>query len=217
VTTLRAHPDTVADASPASPASPSALADAGPTRGRMLANFVATQAAWFAAVLGATHGRPDLGIYPALAVVAWHLSTVARPRVEALLVAAVAALGLLAETVVVALGHATFVSGQWHPALPPAWLVALWAVFAVTLNVTLRWLHGRPLLAAALGALAGPVAFASGVRLGAARFVDPAAAIATLVVEWGVMMPLLVALSARLDGVARSRGAMDGTDAEPRP
>jgi hypothetical protein len=174
---------------------------AGPSRARQLANFAVTQAAWFAAVLGAAHGRPDLGTLPALAAIGWHLAISARPRDEAMLALLAAVVGLAAETVVLAFGHVAYPSGQWSPLLPPYWLVALWSLFAITLNVTMRWLRGRPALAALAGAIAGPLAFSSGVRLGGASFIDPKAALATLVIEWAVLAPLLVALSTRFDGV----------------
>ena len=177
----------------------------GPSRARQLANFVITQAAWFAAVLGAAHGRPDLGTLPALAAIGWHLAISARPREEAMLAGLAAVVGLAAETAVLALGHVTYPSGQWSSLLPPYWLVALWSLFAITLNVTMRWLHGRPLLAALAGAIAGPLAFSGGVRLGGAHFVDPVAAVVTLVIEWALLAPLLVALSERFDGVAVRR------------
>ena len=40
-------------------------------------------------------------------------------------------------------GVLAYASGQWSATLPPLWMTALWAVFATSLNVTLRWLHGR--------------------------------------------------------------------------
>jgi hypothetical protein len=174
----------------------------GPSRRWQLANFVVTQAAWFAAVLGAARGRPEWGVIPTLLGIAWHLAIVRSGRLEAALVLVVAVVGLVAETLVLQLGHVAYTSGQWHPALPPYWLVGLWGLFATSLNVTMRWLRGRVWLTALLGAVAGPAAFSSGVRLGGARFVDPNAALVTLVIEWAVLMPLLMALAQRLDGVA---------------
>jgi hypothetical protein len=81
-------------------------------------------------------------------------------------------------------------------------MVALWAEFAIALNVTLRWLKRRPVLAGMLGAVFGPLSFLGGVRLGAARFVDEPAALVTLACMWAVLMPLVMWLSDRLDGVA---------------
>jgi len=112
------------------------------------------------------------------------------------------AVGLVAETITVNLGFVTYPCGQPVAWLPPYWLVALWGEFAMTLNVTLRWLKRRPLLSAALGAIFGPLSFLGGVRLGAARFASEAAALLSLAIEWAVLMPLVMSLSNRFDGVA---------------
>jgi hypothetical protein len=173
----------------------------GPTLARRLANVLVFQAAWFAAVLGAAHGRPSAGTAAVGAAMAWHLALSARPAAEARLLAACLALGLVVETALVQAGFVAYPSGQPVAWLPPYWLVALWGLFGITLNVTLRWLHARPALAAALGAIAGPASFASGVRLGGARFVDAAPELALLAVAWAAAMPLLMALARRLDGV----------------
>jgi hypothetical protein len=174
-----------------------------PSRVRLIANFVVFEAAWFACILGVAHGVPAWGTAAIVAAIAWHVAISARPSAELALVVALCAIGLAAETLVVALGHVAYPNGQPVAWLPPFWLVALWAEFAIALNVTLRWLRGRPLLAALLGAVFGPLSFIGGVRLGAARFVDETAALATLAVLWMIIMPLVTAIAPRLDGVTR--------------
>jgi hypothetical protein len=179
-------------------------APAAPSRRRQLANFVLFEAAWFACILGVAHGRPLWGTAAVVAVIAWHLAISARPAVELALVASLCAIGLAAESLVVAQGHVAYPAGQPVAWLAPYWMVALWGEFAIALNVTLRWLKRRPLLALVLGAVFGPLSFLGGVRLGGARFVDEVPALITLAVMWAVLMPLAMALSDRLDGVAPS-------------
>ena len=194
----------------ATPAPARDARDAGaPSRARLLANFVFFEAAWFACILGVAHGVPAWGTAAIVIAIAWHVGISARPSAELALVAASCAIGLAAETLVVALGHVAYPNGQAVAWLPPYWLVALWAEFAIALNVTLRWLRGRPLLAAVLGAVFGPLSFVGGVRLGAARFVDETAALATLAVLWAIIMPLVTAIAPRLDGVTRHRILLD--------
>ena len=173
----------------------------GPSRGRALANFIVFEAAWFACVLGVAHGQPAWGTAAVVAAIAWHLAICARPATELALVGALCVVGLVAESVMVALRHVAYPGGQPVAWLAPYWLVALWGEFAIALNVTLRWLKPRPLLAAALGALFGPLSFLGGVRLGAARFIDEPAALTSLAVMWALLMPLVMAVSDRLDGV----------------
>ena len=178
------------------------LRDAGgPSRARQLANFAIFEAAWFACILGVAHGRPLWGTVAVVAAIAWHLAISARPATELALVGTLCAIGLVAESLVAAQGHVAYPAGQPAAWLAPYWMVALWGEFAIALNVTLRWLKRRPLLALVLGAGFGPLSFLGGVRLGGARFIDEAAALATLACMWAVLMPLVMALSDRFDGV----------------
>jgi hypothetical protein len=173
-----------------------------PTRARQLANFVLFQAAWFAGVLGAAHDLPGWGTLCIVGVIAWHLAVSARPADEARLVAIVLVIGAVLETATVWQGHVAYPSGQPDPRLAPYWMVALWGLFAIALNVTLRWLRQRWLLAAVLGAVAGPLSYLSGAHLGAARFIDRTPALVWLALMWAVAMPALMWLSERFDGVA---------------
>ncbi len=178
-----------------------------PTLVAKIVNFVMFQAAWFAAVLGAAHLKPLWGTGAVLAVIAVHLAMSARPLEEAKLVGIVCVVGFVAETIVVLQGYVTYPSGQPVHNLPPYWMVALWGLLAIALNVTMRWLKTRLWLAAILGAMAGPASFVSGVQLGGASFVQANPALITSAIGWALLMPLLVALSNRFDGVGRPRSA----------
>ena len=83
-------------------------------------------------------------------------------------------------------------------ALPPAWMLALWANFATTLNLSLAGLQTRPWLAALLGLIGGPLAYWGGASLGAMTFVAPLPALTTLALGWALLTPLLLALAATL-------------------
>lgn len=173
-----------------------------PTRAVQWTNAVLFQCAWFAAVLGAAHNRPLLGTACVAAVIAWHLVVSARPAQEARLVALLCLIGFVVESAIVRQGHVAYPSGQPVASLAPYWIVALWALLAIALNVTMRWLHGRLLLAAVLGAVLGPLSFSSGARLGGAQLLHPTEALVTLALVWAVLMPVLVMLATRFDGVA---------------
>ena len=174
---------------------------AAPTRGIQIANFIVFQAAWFGAVLGAAHGLPLWGTAGVVAAIAWHLRVSARPSSEAQLIAIACGIGFVVESASAIQGHIAYPSGQPVSWLAPYWMVALWGELAIALNVTMRWLKSRLWLAALLGAIAGPASFVSGVKLGGARFVDAPHALIWLGVTWAVLMPLLVRLSSRFDGV----------------
>lgn len=173
-----------------------------PTRGLQIANFVVFQAAWFAAVLGAAHHIPLWGTACVIAAIAWHLRVSARPAQEAKLIALACLIGFVVESAISMQGHVAYPSGQPVRWLAPYWMVALWGELAIALNVTMRWMKRRLWLAGVLGAIAGPMAFASGVRLGGAQFIDTTPALVMLACCWTVAMPLLAWLSNRFDGVS---------------
>lgn len=183
------------------PASEGRPARSEPTRAWIVANVVLMQAGWFACVLGAAHGRPWLGTLVAAGVVAWHLWRAPRGWREARLVGAALGLGMGFDALMLAAGVVVYPNGQWAAWFPPHWMLALWALFATALNVSMRWMRRRAWQLAVLGAVAGPMAYLAGVRLGAASFVDPTLALALLAAGWAGAMPALVALAERFDGV----------------
>jgi len=168
---------------------------------RLLLNFAAFQAGWFACVLGAARGMPWLGPLVVLVVVALHLRLSRRPLRELQLVLMAAALGLVIDSLLLSTGWLAYPSGLWLPGFAPYWIVAMWALFATTLNVSLGWLHGRTALAAALGAVGGPLSYLAGEKLGGIALVNPTAALLALGVAWGLAMPGLMRLASRFDGV----------------
>jgi hypothetical protein len=166
----------------------------------MIVNFVLFQLAWFACVLGAAHGHPWVGPLVVAAVVAYHLARASRPGPELALLGTAACIGLVFDSALVATGWLAYPSGQWHVLLAPYWIVAMWVAFATTLNLSLNWLKGRPALSIAFGAFGGPMAYLAGAALGGVSLVEQVPALAMLALGWALITPLLVALSARLNG-----------------
>jgi hypothetical protein len=70
-------------------------------------------------------------------------------------------------------------------------MVMLWVNFAITLNVSLRRLHGRYLLSALLGAVGGPAAYYGGAGLGAMTAIPDTVSLIVLAIVWGVVVPAL--------------------------
>jgi hypothetical protein len=177
----------------------------------MLLNIVAFQAGWFACVLGGAHGWPWLGALVAAVVIALHLQRAARPRLEAMLIGLSGLLGFGADSLLTGMGLLRFPSGQFHPDWAPYWMVAMWMLFATTLNVTLGWLKPRPGLAALLGMIAGPLAYYGGAKLGGVSFANPAASLLAVAGVWTLALPLLLVIANRWDGMAETAP----TSAEP--
>lgn len=162
-------------------------------------NIVLFQAGWFACVLGAAHGRPLAGAAAALAIASGWILRAPRPGRELALVLAASLAGLALDSLLAQSGWVAFESALPAAGLAPVWMLALWALFAVTLNVSLRWLRHRLLLAGALGALGGPAAYYAGGKLGALSFADAPAALVLIALGWAFATPALLALARRLE------------------
>lgn len=165
-------------------------------------NIVVFKTVWLACVIGAAAGQMWLGPAAAAGAIALHLWLSRDWKPEALLVVAAAALGLVAETALIATGLVSFAEPPpTVPWLAPLWLVAMWAAFATIMNVSLVFLRGRAWLGIVLGAALGPLAYDGGAKLGGMTFADPAwAGLAAVGVMWAICMPLLTAMSQQLDG-----------------
>lgn len=170
-------------------------------RATMLLNVAISQAGWFGVVLAAARGMPALAALVACAGVAAHLVLMPHGvrRTELRIVLAVMAVGALWDSALAASGVIRYPNGQWSAYLAPYWLVGLWALFATTLNVSMRWMHGRWLMAILFGGMGGPLSFWAGARLGAAHFPDPVLALVLIGLGWAVLMPLLVRITMALD------------------
>jgi hypothetical protein len=169
----------------------------------IVANVLLYQIGWFAAVLGAARGWPWLGVAVLAAVVAVHLVRARAPARELALLTLAFAIGAVFETLMVQAGLMRFDGGALLAGTAPVWMVALWASFATTLNVSLRALHGRLIAASLLGAVGAPLAYYSGQKLGAVQMVNAGAALAVVAAGWAVLTPLLFLAARRLDGYAR--------------
>ena len=172
---------------------------------RSVVNFVVFQLGWFACVLGAAHGMPIAGTAVVVAIGAWHVARAERPSLEALMIVVVAVIGAVWETTVVATGLLHYPNGVLFPHTPPYWIIAMWALFATTLNVSMTWLRNRPFLAATFGAIGGPLSYAAGFRLHAVTITNEPLAYAILAIGWAALTPLMVAIAQRLDGYGSPR------------
>lgn len=165
---------------------------------RRLGNFLGFQLGWWACALGAAHGRPRLGPL-VMGVFLLAEAAARRPRVPPFLALCAAALlfGAACDTALIRRGALAFAGA---PTTPPPWMLALWAGFAATLDQSLGWLRGRPVLAALVGAASGPIAYRAGASLGALTLPPPSlpGAIA-IALAWAVALPLLCVLCARLE------------------
>jgi hypothetical protein len=95
----------------------------------------------------------------------------------------------------------------WSLDLLPIWMITLWLLFATTLNVSLKWLQGRYLIAAVFGFIGGPLAYWGGAKLGAINWLQHFELLLALAIGWALLMPILVWLAAYFRAFARNEVA----------
>ncbi len=170
----------------------------------LLLNFGMFKVGWLSSVMGGAKQMPWLGPLAMLVIVAIHLYRARQPERELILILACGFIGAIFDSVLVTFGWVGYASGLFVESMAPYWIISMWMLFATTLNVSLRWLRGRYVLAAVLGAIAGPMAYLGGQKLGGMMFYDTNAGVIALSIGWGLMMPLLVYLAERLDGIGEA-------------
>src|SRR5690606_14994388 len=142
-------------------------------------------------ILAAAHGMEWLSMVIVGTVIGTHLLLWRGEwRRELLLIFCGGALGVVVDSANAAAGVFTFSVNAWGvPWLTPPFLIALWMLFPTTLNVSLKWLQGRPLVGAAFGAVGGPLSYYAGMRLGALEMgASSVVFFSILAVEWAILM-----------------------------
>jgi hypothetical protein len=161
--------------------------------------------AWLSSVIGGAREMPWLGPLAVLVALVVHLRFARKPFEEILLVISCALIGASFDSLLTAAGWVTYKSGQFSDYLAPYWIITMWMLFATTLNVSMRWLRGKPKLAALFGFYGGPAAYLAGQALGGIVLVNQFAALSALAIGWALMMPLLMWLSESFDGMPGRR------------
>lgn len=128
----------------------------------MILNFLFFQIIWFGCIyLG------NVFIPVALVLVLIHFNHMDSTEHDAHIMVLAAALGFSIDSALMHFGVMTFESGLISSYFIPPWLIMLWAGFAMTLNHSLYYFQEKPLLAFFGGAIAGPLSYLAGAKLGA--------------------------------------------------
>ena len=172
---------------------------------QIIINFVLFQIGWFACVLGAAKQMPWLGVIVVAAIIAWHLSQAKQAKPELILLALVLIIGGSFDQLMLCSGLISYQAHGWEflnnpSALTPAWILALWAEFVTILNVSLRWMRGKWLIAVLFGAIGGPLAYMGAEKLGAVTLNNLPVTYIALGLGWAIVTPLLLKFSERFDG-----------------
>lgn len=165
-----------------------------------VADFVGNQGAWWCCILCVRTGHPCLAVAGPAAYLGAHFALRTSIRAPILILAGGASvLGFVVDSALVRLGFLELpgASTGWST----GFMVSLWAAFGVSMTSSMRFLQRGPAGVALLfGALAGPIAYSAGERLGVLRLASHAGA--AVGAAWALALFALTAL-ARSPLVAR--------------
>lgn len=167
----------------------------------LVINIVAFKIGWAASIVGAANQLPLLGPAVILLAIAIHLRNVNDSSREMMLILSTGLIGAIWDSVMVGAGWLSYPSGTIITGFAPYWILAMWMLFATTLNLAFRWLQSNLLLAAALGAVFGPASYYLGAGTGAVVINELTVVMLALAAAWAILFPALLMLARRLDGV----------------
>lgn len=174
---------------------------------KRLINFILFQVSWFACVLGAANNLPWLGVLVTFMVLFWHFIQLKIIQPELILMFTVLVIGGILDQALLSTDLVGYVNHGWSSAVVPVWILALWLAFASILNVSLRWMREKYLLAVIFGAIGGPLAYLGAEKLGAVTLHGTNAMLA-LSIGWAVITPILLVLSKYFDGAGNANVAL---------
>lgn len=155
-------------------------------------NFLFFQLGWFACVIGAANKQVFWAVFLTALYIGVHIWRSPSPILEIKLLSKVLLLGVSADTLIANLGFMSFQDAWPSAYLSPVWMWALWVLVGSTVNGSLSWLRGKPLLGALLGAIAGPLSYEAGIRMGAGSWGvhGQLGGLVLLAMIWGAAIPL---------------------------
>lgn len=164
-------------------------------------NFLLYNLTWVIAVVGASRGEAFAGpIFVAFFLVVHLLVLKSNWKSELKFIVAAVLIGSILDLPLSRFGYVEFAAPV--PAVfgtYPIWMCSLWAGFAATLSLSLRWINGRYLLGALFGAIGGPASLYAGSGLGAASFNGNVQYILLFsAVEWSIAIPVILYLRKRM-------------------
>ncbi len=163
-----------------------------------LINFGLFQLGWFIAIWGASHQTLLASMIAISFILTIHIIQ-ARDKKEAVtLLLMIMLLGPLFDQCLLSLGLIEYKS-QFSEYIVPIWIVALWGLFASTLNISLSWLRHCKLLAVLFGLIGGPLSYIAAEKLHAIQLMNSYALI-TLALGWALLTPLSLLMAEKWNG-----------------
>ncbi len=170
---------------------------------RTLYNGVVFNLSWLACVLGGSVVAAPV----VLLVVAVHLHFFSSNKAEIALIFVVVLLGIVVDGIFIRSGLLIPPdSSLW----PPLWLTSLWALFATTLNHSMRWFQNHLYIAACVGGISGALSYLAGTRLSDFSLREPLpVTLGIFFFVWCIVFPTCALLGKQLRNSEESTPSKD--------
>lgn len=161
-------------------------------------NFILFQAGWFVTVIGVANQSEWVAIACVCIILFAHLYMMTDKHTELLLIIAAGLMGFIIDSVLISQGLFATTGNIGLEGMAPLWLIALWMLFAITVNHSLGWLQGRYMFAGLLGFVFAPLAYLAGDKFGVLNISTDYSLYQVLLVigvVWAIVTPLLLLVS----------------------
>ena len=139
--------------------------------GYKILTFLFFYGGWGLCLALAKQEEPFIGPLVVASIIAFHLWFVPQKALEALLILSITIAGALSDTVYAYTGLIQYrTCFETFPCIAPLWVVSLWALFAMCLNHSMKWLYSRWILASILGCAGAVCSYLSAKEAGVITF-----------------------------------------------
>ena len=170
-----------------------------------LVNGILFQVLWLVAILGSAYQMTWPAGVACAALMAYQLQEKNRKHSDLRLLLCAGLIGFTMDSLWVNVGLYQFTTTWPIAGITPAWLLALWLGFGLTINHSIGWLSLHPILPPLMGAISGPLSYLAGVRFGAVEFLqNNYVVLACLAIGWAISLQLLVIISrSKMSGISQ--------------
>jgi len=163
-----------------------------------LINFILFQLGWFISVWGAANQKLPLSMMVVALILLVHIMQASQKKEAAMLLFIIMLLGSIFDQLLLITNLITY-QNQFFDTLVPVWIVAMWGLFATTLNLSLSWLKSNRVLAVLFGFIGGPVAYFAAEQLNAVQLTNQFS-IYALALGWAILTPVCLLIAGKWNG-----------------
>ena len=163
-----------------------------------LINFVLFQFGWFVSVWGAAQQKLPLSMTGVALILLVHIMQASQKKEATILLFIIMLLGSIFDQLLLITNLVTY-ENQFVDTLVPVWIIAMWGLFATTLNLSLSWLKSNRVLAVLFGFIGGPAAYFAAEQLNAVQLTNHFS-IYALALGWAILTPVCLYIAQKWNG-----------------